>query len=274
MAGQPPLIETRWLTKVYPDGTVALRDVNFAVQPGEIHGLLGENGAGKTTLTKILSGLLPPTAGRLLWKGVEVRFRSPREALAAGIGMVHQHFALVGPFTGLENVALGAEGGPLLGAVRARPIAQKLHAIMERSGLQAPLDVPVERLPVGVQQRIEILKMLYRDVDLLILDEPTAVLTPQEAEELFRTLRGLKAQGKTVIFITHKLKEVLEITDRITVLRGGRVVATLPTHEATPETLSTLMVGREVVPQVERAQHGAGDPVLTVRGAASKRKKG
>ncbi len=262
---QQPLIETQGLTKIYPDGTVALQGVDLQVQPGEIHGLLGENGAGKTTLTKILSGLLPPTAGQIRWKGRPMRFGSPREALAAGIGMVHQHFALVGPFTGLENIALGAEGGSPLGSVRAREIAQQLDKIMDRSGLRAPLGVPVELLPVGVQQRIEILKMLYRDVELLILDEPTAVLTPQETEELFETLKGLKAQGKTVIFITHKLKEVIEITDRITVLRGGQVVASLPTTEATPEKLSTLMVGREVVSQVERKRARAGEPVLVVR---------
>ena len=261
-----PLIETRGLTKIYPDGTVALRDVDLDVRPGEIHGLLGENGAGKTTLTKILSGLLPRTAGRIVWKGIPVLFHSPREALAAGIGMVHQHFALVGPFTGLENIALGQEGGSLLGRVHADRIERKLRDIMKRSGLSAPLDVPVELLPVGVQQRIEILKMLYRDVELLILDEPTAVLTPQEADELFQTLRGLTAQGKTVIFITHKLKEVMEVTDHITVLRAGQVVASLSTTEATPERLSTLMVGREVISQVERKDAQAGKPVLTVRG--------
>ena len=262
-----PLIETRGLTKVYPDGTVALRDVSLRVHPGEVHGLLGENGAGKTTLTKILSGLLPPTSGEIRWRGEPVRFRSPREALRRGIGMVHQHFALVGPFTGLENIALGAEGGGALGPLRASTVRGRLERIMDESGLRAPLDVPVETLPVGVQQRVEILKMLYRDVELLILDEPTAVLTPQEAEELFETLRGLKAQGRTVIFITHKLKEVMEITDRITVLRGGRVVASLETREATPEKLSTLMVGREVVSEARRPRKATepGEPVLTVR---------
>ena len=264
-----PLIETEGLTKVYPDGTVALQGVSLSVQPGEIHGLLGENGAGKTTLTKILSGLLPPTSGEIRWKGSPVRFHSPREALRQGIGMVHQHFALVGPFTGLENIALGAEGSGALGPVQAAAIRGKLEAIMSESGLRAPLEVPVERLPVGVQQRVEILKMLYREVELLILDEPTAVLTPQETDELFETLKGLRAQGKTVIFITHKLKEVIEITDRITVLRGGRVVASLETKGATPEKLSALMVGREVVSEARRrpkvSRPRAGEPVLAVR---------
>ncbi len=263
-----PLIEAEGLTKIYPDGTVALRGVSLSVREGEIHGLLGENGAGKTTLTKILSGLLPPTSGEIRWKGRPVRFPSPREALRRGIGMVHQHFALVGPFTGWENIALGSEGRGALGPVPVAAIRENLETLMRESGLRAPLDTPVERLPVGVQQRIEILKMLYRQVDLLILDEPTAVLTPQETDELFETLRGLKAQGKTVIFITHKLKEVIEITDRITVLRAGRVVASLETKEATPEKLSALMVGREVVSQARRrgpATPAAGEPVLTVR---------
>lgn len=190
------LIEARGITKIYPDGTRALSGVDFSVRPGEVHGLLGENGAGKTTLTKILSGLLHPSSGLILWRGKPVRFSSPREALGAGIGMVHQHFALVGPFTGLENIALGAEGGGTLGPVRTAAVRRRVEEIMGESGLRAPLDVPVEALPVGVQQRIEILKMLYREVDLLILDEPTAVLTPGEVEELFGVLRNLAARGK------------------------------------------------------------------------------
>ncbi len=187
------LLEARGIVKVYPDGTVALSGVDLEVRPGEVHGLLGENGAGKTTLTKILSGLLRPTSGEIIWKGERVWFHSPRDALERGIGMVHQHFALVGPFTGLENIALGKEGAGALSPVNAAGVREGVQRIMEESGLHAPLDAPVEELPVGVRQRIEILKMLYREVELLILDEPTAVLTPQEAEELFGVLRKLAA---------------------------------------------------------------------------------
>jgi len=259
------LLLAQGITKVYPDGTVALTGVDFEVQPGEVHGLLGENGAGKSTLTKIISGLLPPTAGRIFWKGKPVRFSSPREALRAGIGMVHQHFALVGPFTGLENIALGAEGGGLLFPVRAEAIRRRVEELMAASGLQAPLDVPVEELPVGVQQRIEILKMLFRDVDLLILDEPTAVLTPQEVDELFPILRRLAQQGKSVVFITHKLREILAVTDRVTVLRRGRVVAVRKTAETTVEELAQLMVGETMVAQAQRSRRPPGEVVLRVR---------
>ncbi|MCS7217206.1 MAG: ABC transporter ATP-binding protein [Candidatus Bipolaricaulota bacterium] len=260
-----PLLLAQGITKVYPDGTVALTGVDFAVQPGEVHGLLGENGAGKTTLTKILSGLLPPTAGRIVWKGRPVRFSSPREALHAGIGMVHQHFALVGPFTGLENIALGAEGSGLLLPVRARAIRRRVEELMQASGLHAPLDLPVEELPVGVQQRLEILKMLFREVDLLILDEPTAVLTPQEVDELFPILRRLAGQGKSVVFITHKLREILAVTDRVTVLRRGRVVAVRETRGTTVEELAQLMVGEAVGGQARRAPRPPGEVVLRVR---------
>ncbi len=259
------LLSAEKITKVYPDGTVALTDVDFAVRPGEVHGLLGENGAGKTTLTKIISGLLPPTAGRIVWRGKPVQFSSPREALKAGIGMVHQHFALVGPFTGLENIALGAEGGRILSAVRAAAIRRRVEELMAASGLQAPLDVPVEELPVGVQQRLEILKMLFRDVELLILDEPTAVLTPQEVDELFPILRRLAAQGKSVVFITHKLREILAVTDRVTVLRRGRTVAVRDTPDTTVEELAQLMVGEAVVAKVRRAPRPPGPVVLRVQ---------
>jgi len=259
------LIEAHGITKTYPDGTVALSGVDFAVRPGEVHGLLGENGAGKTTLTKILSGLLHPTSGEIRWQGERVRLLSPREALQLGIGMVHQHFALVSPFTGLENVALGEEGGGALGPVRAAVIRRRVEEIMEESGLVAPLDVPVEDLPVGVQQRIEILKMLYREVNLLILDEPTAVLTPQEADELFGVLRNLAAQGKSVVFITHKLHEIMAVTDRVTVLRGGKVVAVRDTQETSVEELAQLMVGKELPALRERAERPPGQEILRVR---------
>ncbi len=258
------LLAAQKITKIYPDGTQALFGVDFSVRPGEVHGLLGENGAGKSTLTKILSGLLPPTSGTILWKGKKVRFGSPREALKAGIGMVHQHFALVGPYTGLENIALGSEGGPALTPVRTRAIRRRVEGIMHSSGLHAPLDVPVEDLPVGVQQRIEILKVLFREVELLILDEPTAVLTPQEVEELFVILRNLASQGKSVVFITHKLREVLAVTDRVTVLRQGQVAAVRKTKDTSLEELAALMVGREMPPMRKRAERQPGAEVLRV----------
>jgi len=230
------------ITKVYSDGTVALKEASLEIHPHEIIGLLGENGAGKTTLTKILSGLLPPTRGRVISPKGVVRFSSPREALDFGIGMVHQHFALVGTFTAAENVALGFERPFSL--LRLAKTIEDLKALMEESGLQIPLDVPVEKLAVGEQQRVEVLKVLSRDVDLLILDEPTSVLTPLEVDELFILLRRLRDAGKSIILITHKLKEVQDITDRIVVLRQGEMVGDVKTSDATTERLAQLMVGQ------------------------------
>lgn len=230
------------ISKTYSDGTQALKRVDLEIRRGEIVGLLGENGAGKTTLTKILSGLLPPTEGRVKSPQGRVRFANPREAMNFGIGMVHQHFALVGPFTATENVALSHERpfAPIqLGKTRA-----KLEALMAESGLNVPLDVPIEKLAVGEQQRVEILKVMSRDVDLLILDEPTSVLTPLEVDELFDLLRRLRSQDKSIILITHKLKEVQSITDRIIVLRHGELVGDVRTAEATTERLARLMVGQ------------------------------
>ena len=234
------LIRAEGITKVYPDGTVALSGVNLEVRPGEVLGLLGENGAGKTTLTKILSGLLPPTSGRLLTPKGPVRFHSPKDALGLGIGMVHQHFALVDTFTALENVALGL---PKLSRTLLR---KRLEKLVEETGLKVPLDVPVEKLAVGERQRVEILKVLAREVELLILDEPTSVLTPVETAELFKFLRRLKEQGKAVIFITHKLKEAMAVTDRIVVLRRGKVAGEVETGKTTAGELAKLMVGTEV----------------------------
>ncbi|HIE47396.1 TPA: ABC transporter ATP-binding protein [Candidatus Bipolaricaulota bacterium] len=241
-----PLLKAEGIVKVYPDGTVALRGVDFDIRPGEIQGLLGENGAGKTTLTKIISGLLPPTSGRILLGGEPVRLRSPKEALARGIGMVHQHFALVDDFTVLENIALGT-GRPADRALRA-----SVAELMERTGLRVPLDAPVENLAVGERQRVEILKVLSRAVRILILDEPTSVLTPVETDELFGFLRRLKGEGVGIVFITHKLREVLEITDRVTVLRRGEVVGEVLTRETSAEELARMMVGAELRPRGRR----------------------
>lgn len=239
------VLRAEGITKIYPDGTVAVQDVNLEVRPREILGLLGENGAGKTTLTKILSGLLPPTGGRVVSPRGRVRFASPREALEFGIGMVHQHFALVGTFTAVENVALSYERP--FSRLELAEAERQLEELMAESGLHVPLDVPVEKLAVGEQQRVEILKVLARDVDILVLDEPTSVLTPVEVEELFALLRRLRDKGKSIILITHKLKEVLNITDRIAVLRRGRLVGDVPTAETSPAGLARLMVGEAVV---------------------------
>ncbi|MBC7093221.1 ABC transporter ATP-binding protein [Candidatus Bipolaricaulota bacterium] len=244
--GEPKyFIRAEGITKVYSDGTVAVKDVDLEIHPREILGLLGENGAGKTTLTKILSGLLPPTKGRVVSPRGPVRFGSPREALEFGIGMVHQHFALVGTFTAAENVALSHRRP--FGRLRLSEAKGRLEELMDASGLHVPLDVPVERLAVGEQQRVEILKVLSRDVDLLILDEPTSVLTPLEVDELFALLRRLKEGGKSIILITHKLKEVLAITDRIAVLRRGELVGDVEAAQTSPEKLARLMVGEALI---------------------------
>ena len=264
MEERTPVLEMRDIVKVYPDGTVALKGVTIKVYEGEILGLLGENGAGKTTLMKILFGMLKPTKGKIFLRGKEVRFKSPADAIAHGIGMVHQHFTLVEVFTALENIILGMEGHGLLSKIDFENARKKLQKLMDELNFQVPLDVPVENLPVGVQQRIEILKMLYRDVDILILDEPTAVLTPIEVKELFAVLRKLKAQGKTIIFISHKLNEVMEITDRVTVIRKGEVVGTVKTSEATPELLARMMVGRDVVLRIEKPPKEPGEVIFRV----------
>ena len=252
------------IVKVYPDGTKALKGVDLTVYKGEILGLLGENGAGKTTLMKILFGMLKPTAGKIIVKGEEVHFKSPSDAIAKGIGMVHQHFTLVEVFDALHNIILGMEGHGLFSKIDVEKARARLQKLMDELNFQVPLDVPVENLPVGVQQRIEILKMLYRNVDVLILDEPTAVLTPLEVEELFRVLRQLKAQGKTIIFISHKLNEVMEITDRVTVIRRGEVIGTVKTSEATPQLLARMMVGRDVVLRLQKPPSQPGKPILRV----------
>ena len=259
-----PIIEMKGIVKIYPDGTKALKGVDFSIKKGEIHGLLGENGAGKTTLMKILSGMLPPTDGKIYVKGKEVKFRSPADALATGIGMVHQHFTLVEVFDALHNIILGMEGHGLFSKIDIDKARAKLQKLMDELNFQVPLDVPVETLPVGVQQRIEILKVLYRNVDVLILDEPTSVLTPIEVKELFDVLRTLKSQGKTIIFISHKLREVMEITDRVTVLRKGEVIGTVNTSEATPQLLARMMVGRDVVLRIQKPPKKPGEPILRV----------
>ena len=261
--GPPPALELRGIDKRF--GAVhANRAINFAAARGSVHGLIGENGAGKSTLMNIVYGFHRADAGTILVHGRPVAIHSPQDAIAAGIGMVHQHFMLVENFTVLENVVLGAEGGARLagGLVRARAA---LAQLARDYGLEVPLDAVVETLPVGLQQRVEILKALYRGAEILILDEPTAVLTPQEADQLFRMLGRLRAQGKTVLLVTHKLREIMAVTDRVTVMRQGAVVAEVSTAATSPRQLAESMVGRAVLLQVEKGPARPGPALLTVK---------
>jgi len=240
----PEALAAREVTKRFP-GVLANDRVSFAVGRGEVHALLGENGAGKSTLMNILYGLYQPDEGQIFVRGEPVRFQNPRDAIARGIGMVHQHFMLVPPLTVTENIMLGMESrrGPFLDRGTA---ARRIAALSQRYGLDVDPAATVADLSVGAQQRVEILKAFYRDAEVLILDEPTAVLTPQEADDLFAIMRGLCAEGKSIVFITHKLREVLAIADRITVLRGGRVAGQTSVAGVTEQDLATMMVGRSV----------------------------
>ena len=262
----PTAVELRDITKRFP-GVVANDGVRFEAAEGEVHALLGENGAGKSTLSNILTGLYRPDEGQIVLWGKEVAFSSPRDALDAGIGMVHQHFRLVPPFTVAENVILGdhrGEGRKFM--VHPRRIERRVAELGERYRIVVDPRARVWQLSLGEQQRVEILKALYREARVLILDEPTAVLTPQEADSLFETLRVMAAEGRTIIFISHKLHEVKAVADRVTVLRDGRTVATVDSADATPRSLAALMVGREVslATRVDRATE-VGEPVLEAR---------
>ncbi|RFC69672.1 MULTISPECIES: ABC transporter ATP-binding protein [Mesorhizobium] len=242
----------------------ANRDINLEVQRGTIHGIIGENGAGKSTLMSILYGFYQADSGEIRVNGKPVSIKTPNDAIAAGIGMVHQHFMLVENFTVLENIILGAEGEPLLNKSIAK--ARSELARLEREyGLEVDPDALIEELPVGLQQRVEILKALYRGADILILDEPTGVLTPAEADHLFRILKQLKEQGKTVILITHKLREIMAITDNVSVMRQGTMVATRETKGTTVEELAELMVGRRVLLRVQKGEANPGEVKLSVR---------
>jgi len=258
-----PLLELRGIRKVFGD-LVANDDIDLEVRAGEVHALLGENGAGKSTLMNVLYGLYRPDEGEILVEGEPLRLRSPRDAIDVGIGMVHQHFMLIPVMTVTENIVLASEPrkGMLLDYQKAREAVLDLS---QRYGLQVRPDARVESIGVAQQQRVEILKALYRDARVLILDEPTAVLTPQEAAELFAIVRALTERGTAVVFISHKLGEVLEIADRITVLRRGQAVATVPAEGATEQGLAELMVGRSVLLRVEKPPATPGDPLLSVR---------
>jgi general nucleoside transport system ATP-binding protein len=257
-----PLLELKGITKRFP-GVVANDHVDFELAPGEVHALLGENGAGKSTLMNILYGLYHQDEGDIRLRGEPIRIDSPKTAIEAGIGMVHQHFMLIPVMSVAENIVLAVEPrkGPFLDLETAN---EKVRDISKRFGLAVRPEAKIESISVGMQQRVEILKALYRGAEILILDEPTAVLTPQEAEELFEILRSLQAEGKSIIFISHKLGEVLAIADRITVLRRGKTIETVPREGATEESLAKLMVGREVLLRVEKTPPNPGGPLLTI----------
>ena len=246
------------VSKRFP-GVLANDDVSIDLRPGEVHALIGENGAGKSTLMRVLYGLYPPDGGRITVRGEEVKIASPRDAIALGIGMVHQHFVLVDPFTVAENIILGMEGGPILDREGSEA---KVAELAESYGFQIDPSTNVEDLSVGEEQRVEILKALYRGVEILILDEPTAVLTPAETSDLFDNLRRLRDDGKTIVFISHKLDEVLEIADRITVLRRGAVVGETTPTETSKAHLAEMMVGSPVLFRLEKPQVEPGQTAL------------
>ena len=256
------VIEMLHITKEFP-GIKANDDITLQLRRGEIHALLGENGAGKSTLMSVLFGLYQPDEGVIKKDGKEVQINDPNDATALHIGMVHQHFKLIDVFTVLDNIILGAED-TRLGFLSRKAAREKVLALSERYGLKVDLDAKIENITVGMQQRVEILKMLYRDNEVLIFDEPTAVLTPQEIEELMEIMRGLTREGKSILFISHKLNEIMEVSDRVTVLRKGRYVGTVDTAATTQEELSRMMVGRPVQLVVEKDPARPAEPVLTV----------
>ncbi len=257
------VLEARGLTKRY-GSVIANKEVQFGVHRGEIVALLGENGAGKTTLMNMLFGITAPDAGSVLIDGEAIRLQSPRDALALGIGMVHQHFMLVPPFTVAENIALGVEPSRR-GILDLSDLEAQITALGRRFGIVIDPRALVKDLSVGQQQRVEIIKALYRGARVLILDEPTAVLTPQEADDLFKVLRGLAREGTGIVFISHKLREVLDLAHRIVVMRRGEVAGEVLPRDATPGSLASMMVGRDVLLRVEKAPSAPGNPVIVVR---------
>ena len=262
-----PAIETRGLCKRF--GAVQANDcISLVVEQGTVHGIVGENGAGKSTLLKMLFGFYQPNSGDLIINGLALSFAGPSDAMAAGIAMVHQHFMLVEPFTVLENIILGAEGQPMLDHAMADARA-KLLGLEQQFGFNLPLDTTVSKLSVGERQRVEILKALYRSADILILDEPTAGLTAQECDQLFELISQLKSRNKTILFVTHKLHEIMAITDAVTVIRAGKVVARTATSETSPDALAEAMVGAKISRAVERTTEQQGAPRIEVKNVSA-----
>ena len=256
------IIEMLHITKEFP-GIVANDDITLQLRRGEIHALLGENGAGKSTLMSVLFGLYQPEKGEIRKNGQVVKINDPNDATALGIGMVHQHFKLIDVFTVLDNIILGAETTKL-GFLQKKEARKKVQALSERYGLKVDLDAKVEDITVGMQQRVEILKMLYRDNEILIFDEPTAVLTPQEIDELMDIMREFAKEGKSILFISHKLNEIMAVSDRVTVLRKGKYIGTVDTKDTDKQALSNMMVGRPVQLEVVKDPAKPGDVVLQV----------
>lgn len=258
-----PIIETRGIHKIYPNGVHANDDIDFAVEPGEIHALVGENGAGKSTLMKMIYGLEHATSGQIFIRDQEVQIGNPQDAIEQGIGMVHQNFMLVDSFTVAQNIILNRETKQGMQIDFQQAVADT-ESLSKEYGLAVNPNARIEDIPVGMRQRVEILKALYRGAEILILDEPTAVLTPSETQDLFAAIRNLVVGGKTVIFITHKLKEVIEISDRVTVMRDARKIGTVETARTSERELARMMVGREVFMQVDRPEVARGASVLQV----------
>jgi ABC-type uncharacterized transport system ATPase subunit len=256
------VIEMRHIRKEFP-GIVANDDITLQLKKGEIHALLGENGAGKSTLMSVLFGLYQPEEGEILKDGQKVRIHNPNDATALGIGMVHQHFKLIDVFTVLDNIILGAETTKL-GFLQKKEARKRVLELSEKYGLKVDIDAKIEDITVGMQQRVEILKMLYRENEILIFDEPTAVLTPQEIDELMEVMRGFAREGKSILFISHKLNEIMAVSDRVTVLHKGKCVGTVNTKDVTKQELSTMMVGRPVQLEIEKKPAEPGDVILSV----------
>ena len=258
------ILECDQITKRFP-GVLANDQISFSLEDGEIHGILGENGAGKTTFMNILYGLYTPDEGEIRIRGKRVQITSSSDAIQAEIGMVHQHFMLIPVFTVTENVMLGDEPTKFAGVLDRESTAERIRDISSNYGLEIDPHALVSTLPVGVQQRVEIIKLLYREASILIFDEPTSVLTPQEADQLFGIMRALAESGKSIIFITHKLREVLEVADRITVIRQGKVIGTTRPNDTDKNKLASMMVGRDVVLEVEKAEAKPSELILRVQ---------
>ena len=259
------IIEMNHIRKEFP-GIVANDDITLQLKKGEIHALLGENGAGKSTLMSVLFGLYQPEEGEIRKNGEIVEINDPNDATALGIGMVHQHFKLVDVFTVLDNIILGAETTDKMGFLKKKEAREKVMELSERYGLKVDVDAKVEDITVGMQQRVEILKMLYRENEILIFDEPTAVLTPQEIDELMEIMRGFAKEGKSILFISHKLNEIMAVSDRVTVLRKGKCIGTVNTKDTNKQELSNMMVGRPVQLEIDKDESKPGEVVLEVEG--------